>query len=470
MATCLPRGAGRGEACSEWERGREGERGGGGARAPLAAMAGEGGGRRFCRICLDDEGEGEQRGGLIAPCACSGSQRWVHRECLDNWRAVCEDRAFSRCTECLTPFHLVVGAEAAGRGRWARGRFLLLVARDFLGAFLASQLAVGGLGGVVCGLDAFVGKGCPDGPPLLARADDLGVGPAPLYYVCGLLSLLILVGIYAVMQYCCSEETEDSSLSSPNPPPAFAGQSQEEPLLASHSHKGGDVEKPLKPPRPPVPPPEESRGCSCCSLCCSSVVCYRIGPFKRRSYSRYSRYSRSYSRNPDDDPWECDLGDTCLLCCNPSLQGACQAQSEGQECSKVVLIIAAAVFLVIGVFVALAWISNFVQLSAQRHIHVLHKRVLAADYVVADLSLAPGAPGGPPAAGSAVIFRPPGPPPAADIAPVPNSCFAAPSPPPPELQAMQRAEWGPGAGPAPSAPPLELMDEHSRHLARWGLL
>lgn len=248
---------------------------------------------------------------------------------------------------------------------------------------------------------------------------------------------------------------------------AMAGEeSQEEPLLASHSHEVGDVEKPLKPPCPLVPPPQESRGCSCCNLCCPgascSIVCYQFGPFKRRSVIS------GQSWDPNNDPWVCDLGDTCI-CCYACLQGGCQDQSEERECSQVVSI-AAAVFLVIGVFVALYWISNFVQHSAQRHVHVLHKRVLAADYVVADLSLAPGAPGGPPTAETAVISRPTWPPPAANIAPVPNSCFAAPSPPPPELQAMQRAEWGPGAGSAPSAPPLELMDEHSRHLARWGLL
>lgn len=55
-----------------------------------------------CRICLDSD----VRLALIAPCACSGSSRWVHRECLDRWRATREDVAFSKCTECLTPYVL----------------------------------------------------------------------------------------------------------------------------------------------------------------------------------------------------------------------------------------------------------------------------------------------------------------------------------------------------------------------------
>ncbi|XP_062218120.1 uncharacterized protein LOC133918311 isoform X3 [Phragmites australis] len=35
-----------------------------------------------CRICLDNEGDD-----LIAPCRCKGTQKYVHRSCLDNWRS-----------------------------------------------------------------------------------------------------------------------------------------------------------------------------------------------------------------------------------------------------------------------------------------------------------------------------------------------------------------------------------------------
>ncbi|KEH39696.1 uncharacterized protein [Medicago truncatula] len=35
-----------------------------------------------CRICLDLGGED-----LIAPCHCKGTQKYVHRSCLDNWRS-----------------------------------------------------------------------------------------------------------------------------------------------------------------------------------------------------------------------------------------------------------------------------------------------------------------------------------------------------------------------------------------------
>ena len=60
--------------------------------------------RYQCRICLDDECTRED---VIAPCACKGSAQWVHRNCLNQWRATREDRAFSRCTECLQDFKLI---------------------------------------------------------------------------------------------------------------------------------------------------------------------------------------------------------------------------------------------------------------------------------------------------------------------------------------------------------------------------
>jgi len=51
---------------------------------------------RECRLCLGRGGDN-----LIAPCNCSGSSRWVHQTCLDQWRSSnCNPRAFSHCCSC----------------------------------------------------------------------------------------------------------------------------------------------------------------------------------------------------------------------------------------------------------------------------------------------------------------------------------------------------------------------------------
>ena len=54
-----------------------------------------------CRICLNDS---EQRY-LIAPCACTGTNKFVHRECLNSWRRIStRPDAESKCPNCLTDY------------------------------------------------------------------------------------------------------------------------------------------------------------------------------------------------------------------------------------------------------------------------------------------------------------------------------------------------------------------------------
>ena len=52
---------------------------------------------RQCRICFDTNDPES----LIAPCMCSGTQRWIHRACLNEWRAQERvPRAFTHCPTC----------------------------------------------------------------------------------------------------------------------------------------------------------------------------------------------------------------------------------------------------------------------------------------------------------------------------------------------------------------------------------
>ena len=46
-----------------------------------------------CRICLESDCN---RCEVISPCKCKGSSKYVHIECLDQWRTMSEDRAFSK--------------------------------------------------------------------------------------------------------------------------------------------------------------------------------------------------------------------------------------------------------------------------------------------------------------------------------------------------------------------------------------
>ena len=63
-----------------------------------------------CRICRDCDAAGE----LIRPCLCSGTMRFVHRECLAKWweQAPKKDAAL-RCEQCLYVYKFVGGTSVS---------------------------------------------------------------------------------------------------------------------------------------------------------------------------------------------------------------------------------------------------------------------------------------------------------------------------------------------------------------------
>ncbi|XP_006850891.2 E3 ubiquitin-protein ligase MARCH1 isoform X1 [Amborella trichopoda] len=95
--------------------------------------------RPQCRICLEVEGED-----LIAPCDCKGTQKFVHRSCLDSWRSTKEGFAFSHCTECKAVY--LLRANVPPDRWWLRLKFQLLVFRDHAILFFIVQLVVASLG------------------------------------------------------------------------------------------------------------------------------------------------------------------------------------------------------------------------------------------------------------------------------------------------------------------------------------
>ena len=99
-----------------------------------------------CRICL----ESSTREQVIAPCSCRGSSKWVHRKCLDQWRTAREDKAFSKCTECLLEYTLITRIDDSYRPKlMRRANFFFFVLRDLSVAFLLLQMLVIGLSGIV---------------------------------------------------------------------------------------------------------------------------------------------------------------------------------------------------------------------------------------------------------------------------------------------------------------------------------
>ncbi|CAI5967425.1 unnamed protein product [Closterium sp. NIES-64] len=141
-----------------------------------------------CRICLETDGRD-----LIAPCRCKGSARFVHRHCLDQWRATKEGFAFCHCSTCKARFQLRVCLPPDLRCRHLKFRFF--VARDIVLITLLVQMLI-----ICFGYTAYV-------------ADyywfDMGFqktwdrqSPAAFYYICGVLLFLVSAGLLGAVMTC----------------------------------------------------------------------------------------------------------------------------------------------------------------------------------------------------------------------------------------------------------------------------
>lgn len=92
---------------------------------------------------------------MIAPCCCSGTSKWVHRECLDKWRSTSTD-AFRACRECKFRYHL---EQVPYRGAVSQEcAFWLLIARDMAATVISMLLVAAALGGIAYAADTRGGK------------------------------------------------------------------------------------------------------------------------------------------------------------------------------------------------------------------------------------------------------------------------------------------------------------------------
>ncbi|CAI5460218.1 unnamed protein product [Closterium sp. Yama58-4] len=152
-----------------------------------------------CRICLECDGDD-----LIAPCKCKGSARFVHRSCLDQWRATKEGFAFCHCSTCKTRFHLRVCPPPDPRFRHLK--FRLFVARDIVFVTLLVQLLI-----ICFGCTAYVADHYFD----MGLQKSWGVqSTATFYYICGVLLFLVCAGLLGATMTCVDRRIR-SDLSAP---------------------------------------------------------------------------------------------------------------------------------------------------------------------------------------------------------------------------------------------------------------
>ena len=97
-----------------------------------------------CRLCKS----GEDRDLLIKPCRCDGDQRYVHRDCLDQQRAILQKHGeFVQCAECKYRYWIDIKEEYKPDEKccgeptriW---KFRGMVARDTVTIFMVIQMII----------------------------------------------------------------------------------------------------------------------------------------------------------------------------------------------------------------------------------------------------------------------------------------------------------------------------------------
>jgi len=66
----------------------------------------------------------------------------VHRQCLNKWRTIGEDRAFSNCTECLQTYEIVRKSNDERASAFRRQRYIYYVAKDCVLSLVGIVLSV----------------------------------------------------------------------------------------------------------------------------------------------------------------------------------------------------------------------------------------------------------------------------------------------------------------------------------------
>ncbi|EEC68434.1 hypothetical protein OsI_36628 [Oryza sativa Indica Group] len=300
-----------------------------------------------CRICLETDGRD-----FIAPCKCKGTSKYVHRDCLDHWRAVkryelsekvdrlvkhytaiqrvqsifiaqklagqCysakEGFAFSHCTTCKAPYYLRVHVHTDRK--WRTLKFRFFVTRDILFIFALVQFVISALAYLVHFID-----GLQNYWLRTAWGFDNEVS---FYYICGALLFFALLGLSGCFITCYDRRVRN------------------------------DLAQPCR---------------ELCLCCCQPGMCA-----------------------------DCHLPGTlcmwtdCTTCfegcattageCGGCLGGAGEA---GLPLLFIMGVIVLGLFTVIGIFYSVLVATMVGQRIWQRHYHILAKRMLTKEYVVEDV-------------------------------------------------------------------------------------
>ncbi|KAL3920048.1 MAG: hypothetical protein SGILL_003455 [Bacillariaceae sp.] len=360
---------------------------GGGSSDPLSADP-----EKTCRICLEDDSPET----MIAPCKCKGSSKWVHRDCLDEWRLNERDRAFSQCTECTFEYYMqpIHNDESSKHHRWRQFRFCWNVSREVCMGTLLLQLVIIILGAIIMACDT--SRALPN-----SVFTSFSNHPFSLYYLLGWLLLLVFVGIYGSIVLCMNGCDVRRSIPQVQPPVASqqgAATTTRQPGMMSGAT-------------------DEDRFARDVGMESNTEFYRRARQRRQRRYRSHNRHR--YGRDNsccEDCVYGCsgqpviiyDPGYNGCCCCHHHSHnmsggggddcGCCNdcgfsggGNNSNNDCGEavqvllVILLVAAVVLAAIGFVVGMVVAIIAFQRVVQRHIHLIQKRQLVQEYQVMDL-------------------------------------------------------------------------------------
>eukprot|EP00931_Biecheleriopsis_adriatica_P093246 TRINITY_DN66994_c0_g1_i1.p1 TRINITY_DN66994_c0_g1~~TRINITY_DN66994_c0_g1_i1.p1 ORF type:complete len:398 (+),score=66.02 TRINITY_DN66994_c0_g1_i1:106-1299(+) len=304
-----------------------------------------------CRLCFEEGGED-----LIAPCACKGSSKWIHRECLNRWRTTGSNpRSLTNCCECGFQYELDLHRVMDSEGEERRRRFMRRLAGQGVGCFVGTQLVIILLGMIVRAIDSqeklvkvfnFKQHEGQDG----VSGDFINAlqHHKTSYYVAGLLALLFILGVttsFAACFVCCFKQWQWE---------------------------------------PPWARPREDCCVEWCQACCIP---------RRTGFGYYRQPCMDCvdcARCCADTSNLCASGDCCVCgeCCqncSRSCGGNMKFDSDHRDIGAAIFIVIV-VMIVIGLLAAIVAMVTTIQGALAKLAQLQQMRTLAAEYIVRDLA------------------------------------------------------------------------------------
>ncbi|CAF1469852.1 unnamed protein product, partial [Didymodactylos carnosus] len=134
---------------------------------------------------------------IISPCLCKGGSAYIHRNCLNDWRAEnIGGKAFKFCSVCQFEYVIESITDSSEDERKRLRKYRLLVIRDITLLFLPVQAIIVTL--------AFLTKFVDKTGNHIKQLFPSSMNALMIYYVSGFILFLALLGLVSLIVVCCA--------------------------------------------------------------------------------------------------------------------------------------------------------------------------------------------------------------------------------------------------------------------------